>query len=106
MGDRSHPQLQVLDDLRLTYNGWEADVCKAEDLHLNYPIRFDCYVEKMQRKQKIHMGDRSHPQLQALDNLTASGTLTYNGWQADVLKAEDYHVRYPSLFDEFVEGKM
>ena len=104
MGDRSHPQLQVLDDLRLTYNGWEADVCKAEDLHLNYPTRFDWYVAIIQKKQALYVGDRSHPQLQALDNLAALGTITYDGWQGDMRQAEELHLNQPSLFDYYVDG--
>jgi len=107
VGDRSHPQLQALDNMKragLTYIGWEADVLKAEDYHvsLNYPNLFGDYVEGMRLKQALHVGDRSHPQLQALDNMKRAG-LTYIGWEADVLKAEDYHVRRPSLFDSYVE---
>ena len=92
VGDLSHPQLQVLDNLKrkgLTYNGWEAD----EDIKVFLTCR-----EIIRKKQNnIHMGDRSHPQLQALDNMKRTG-LTYNGWQADVLKAEDFHVRYPRRY--------
>lgn len=103
---RSHPHLQALDDLiasgTLTYDGWEDDVREAEDHHLNYPNLFGDYVEGMRLKQALHVGDRSHPQLQALDNMKRAG-LTYIGWEADVLKAEDYHVRRPSLFDSYVE---
>ena len=89
---RFHPQLQALDNLAalgtITYTGWEADVCKAEDLHLNDPFVFIGYVEGMRLKQALHVGDRSHPQLQVLDNLKRAG-LTYNGWEADVRRAED-----------------
>lgn len=48
------------------------------------------WVEIIRKKQNnIHMGDRSHPQLQALDNMKRTG-LTYNGWQADVHEAQDF----------------
>ena len=34
---------------------------------------------------------------QALDNMKRTG-LTYNGWQADVHEAQDFHVRYPRRY--------
>ena len=40
---------------------------------------------------------RSDPQLRALDALKPS--LSYDGWQKDVLEAERYLLFYPSLFD-------
>ena len=91
VGDRSPPQLQALDSMKregLTYVGWEADVRKAEVLHLNTPIVFNGYVEGMRLKQAVYVGDRSHPQLQALDNLKRAG-LTYIGWEADMQRAEE-----------------
>jgi hypothetical protein len=57
----------------------------------------------MRKKQALHVGDRSHPQLQMLDNLKRSG-LTYEGWEADVRTAEDYHVKYPYLCYGYIEG--
>ena len=90
-GDRSHPQLQVLDNLKragLTYIGWEEDLRKAEEKHVEYPSLFNGHLEKMQRKQALHVGDYSHPQVKVLDNLKRAG-LTYAGWQADIRKAED-----------------
>ena len=107
VGDISHPQLQMLENLKregLSYVGWESDVSRAIDE--DWVCEFDRRVERMRTKQKIYLGDRSHPQLQALNNLTASGTFTYDGWQADVRRAEHLHVSHPTLFDEFVEGKM
>jgi uncharacterized membrane protein YecN with MAPEG domain len=104
LGDRSHPQLQTIDRLKragLTYNGWEKDVRRAERDHVNYPILFDDHVLAMRKKQKIHLGDRSHPQLQTIDRLKRAG-LTYTGWEKDVRWAEGYHVKYPILFDDHV----
>ena len=57
---------------------------------------FDGNLEKMRRKQASHVGDRSHPQLQMLDNLRVE--LTYNGWEADVRRAEN-----ALYFDEYIE---
>eukprot|EP00961_Rhodomonas_salina_P063623 855141-Rhodomonas_salina.1 len=90
---RSHPQLRALDALvssGLTYPGWEADVKKAEEYHVKRS-GFDGFLTGMKNHQAMHAGDRSHPQLRALDALTASG-LTYPGWEADVKKAEGYLV--------------
>ena len=72
LGNRSHPQLQALDNLKragLTYIGWEEDLRKAEEKHVEYPSLFDGHLEKMQRKQALHVGDLSHPQLRMLENL-------------------------------------
>jgi hypothetical protein len=105
MGDRSHPQLQVLDNLirvGLTYIGWRFDVREAEEKHVKYPSLFDGHVEGMRKKQALHMGDRSHPQLQALDSMKRSG-LTYEGWESDVRMAEDYHVEFPYLCDKCLQ---
>jgi hypothetical protein len=105
-GDLSHPQLQMLDNLKregLSYVGWESDVRRAENEE--YAFEFDGHVERIRKKQKIHLEDRSHPQLQVLDNLKRAG-LTYIGWEEDVRRAEDLHVSHPALFDDFVEGKM
>jgi hypothetical protein len=92
VGDRSHPQLQVIDKLAalgtITYDGWQGDMRRAEELHLNHPSLVDDCVEVMRLKQAVYVGDRSHPHLQALDNLKRAG-LTYIGWEADVRRAED-----------------
>ena len=104
LGDRSHPQLQTIDRMKregLTYTGWRADISKLEDYHVNYPFLFDDHVLVMRKKQKIHLGDRSHPQLQTIDRLKRAG-LTYNGWEKDVRRAEGYHVNDPILFDDHV----
>ena len=39
-GDRSHPNLVELDGLNLAYEGWEDDVAKAEEYHVNLPMEF------------------------------------------------------------------
>ncbi len=67
---------------------WQDDVREAEHPHVNYPDIVNELLERNQKKQQLHVGDRSHPQVQALDSLTGSGP-TYNGWQDDVPKAEE-----------------
>ena len=65
VGDHSHPQLQVLDNLReeLTYNGWEEDVQMAIDSP--YVVIFDSHVEKMRKKQIIHTSQQNAQRLPA-----------------------------------------
>jgi hypothetical protein len=74
----------------LTYPGWQADVRKAEEYHVEYPNLMDGHMLGMRHHQALHTGDRTHSQLRALDALIASG-LTYPGWEADVGKAEEVH---------------
>ena len=106
-GDRSDPQLRALDALTasgLTYDNWQADVCKAEERHAAGvgPERFDSILARMQAKQEWHTGDRSDAQLRALEAVTASG-LTYAGWREDVREAEENLTFYPMLFDDFLK---
>ena len=66
---RPHPHLQALDMLAgsgLDYNGWQADVRTAEDHYVKHPRLFNEFLEHMQVKQHVYVGDRLHPRLQAL----------------------------------------
>eukprot|EP00747_Dinoflagellata_sp_TGD_P223391 gnl/TRDRNA2_/TRDRNA2_94966_c0_seq2.p1 gnl/TRDRNA2_/TRDRNA2_94966_c0~~gnl/TRDRNA2_/TRDRNA2_94966_c0_seq2.p1 ORF type:complete len:296 (+),score=40.66 gnl/TRDRNA2_/TRDRNA2_94966_c0_seq2:137-1024(+) len=51
---------------------------------------FDEHLEEMRKKQKMHVGDRSHPELRALDALKPK--LSYPGWQKDAADVESYHI--------------
>lgn len=93
-GNRTHANLQRLDALVLTYPGWRQDFIKAEEAHTHMPLEFDSRLFEIVEKQKIFIGNRSHPRLLAIDALT----FTYPGWQRDFAKAQEYHVRYPELF--------
>jgi len=97
-GDRTHPNLIKLDSLQLSYPGWSADVAKAEEAHTHMPMEFRGRLFEIQEKQRMYEGDRSNPRLVVLDELT----LNYPGWERDVAKAEQFHVRFPELF----EGKL
>jgi len=110
MGDREHEHLRALDSLAasgLTYVGRKADVRRAETYHVANPSLFASALEEMRRKQILHVGNRTHLELRALDALVASG-LTYVGWQADVTEAEKRHVQgvhaFPTNFDSFLDG--
>merc|ERR1711862_611849 len=93
-GDRSHTNLQQLDNLQLTYPNYEDDVKEAEDMHTSKPFLFAEKLQEIKEKQKIFVGDRNHARLKALDDLI----LTYPGWEKDKTKAEEFHVRFPELF--------
>lgn len=86
-GDRSHPDLQELDAVNLSYPGWEVDVKEAMTSHVSgYNMKYSKF--RMTERQRMHEGDRSHPRLEALDALK----LTYDGWEADVAGVEQRHV--------------
>jgi len=97
-GNRSHPNLVVLDSLVLTYSAWAKDVAAAEDAHTSKPFMFREKIKEIKEKQKMFEGDRSHPRLVSLDAMR----LTYDDWEKDVKKAEEYHVKFPEL----LEGKL
>ena len=99
-GDRSHPDLARLDELKdgLTYDGWREDFHKAEKEHLrNSGLYFDCAMKKIARKQKIHDGDRSDAEVEYLDSLC----LSYPGWEKDVQKAMGSYLRGHSFSERY-----
>jgi len=65
---------------------WEADM--YEDIK----VFFNMWVEIIRKKL-----NNSSTASKALDNMKRTG-LTYNGWQADVHEAQDFHVRYPRRY--------
>lgn len=72
--------------ISLTYPGYEDDKALAEKIYAEYPNRerFEQKVAAMKHKQRLFEGDRSHPDVQLLDNTT----FTYKGWEADKDEAE------------------
>jgi len=89
-GDRSHENLQILDNLSLSYPGWESDVREAENCHTGSStfVKFEQKIWEIEEKQRMYEGDRSHPRLKQLDALR----LSYDGWKDDMLIAEEQHV--------------
>ena len=75
----------------LTYHGWKEDWNKAEHEHVRYETGYDFerMILGLKRKQALHVGDRTHEDVQFLDSLS----LTYPGWKDDVGKAIDVHKR-------------
>jgi hypothetical protein len=95
LGDRSHPNLVFLDGLLLSYPSWKADFIQAEKAHQKgSAYRFETQVEILKERQKLFLGDRSHPNLVTLDELK----LSYPGWQVDIEKAEKFHLSRKSDF--------
>ncbi|EJK45357.1 hypothetical protein THAOC_36031 [Thalassiosira oceanica] len=95
-GDRSDPTLQMIDDElvpTLTYDGYQEDVKKLEAAFFEKGAD-DCWfvtiLFRVQQKQKMHEGDRTHPQLLQLDRL--KGILDYAGWEEDFSAAEEIHL--------------
>ena len=81
--------LQVLDDVKqgMAYDGWEADVDRVErDWVGGWGTNIHAGREKMQRKQRLHEGDRSDVVLQVLDGVKQG--LTYESWEQDVRTVE------------------
>jgi hypothetical protein len=74
--------LDELTGLGLTYIHWQDDVREAESLHVDWPNLFDNFLERIRKKQQLHVDDRSHPQVRALDSLSGS-RLTNNVSQED-----------------------
>ena len=99
-GDRTHPQLLQLDQLRcnLNYDGWEEDFRQAEETHLesgfyeSHQMDNDSFLNactKLERRQAMSDGDRSHPWLKKLDSLC----LTFSGWETALQKmTERYYI--------------
>lgn len=101
-GDRSHPNLIALDDLNPSYPGHVEDVVRAEEAHTNLPIEFKHRLFEISEKQRIFLGNRSHPRLLSLDSLE----LDYPDWHMDFDKAQEYHVCFPDLFEGKICGML
>ena len=92
-GDRSSVEgLRELDAGQFNYLHWEVDRQQAELFYIDYSTdsRDDCFYHKlraMKNKQRLHEGDRSHPDIEALDSLS----FTYKGWETDKEEAIRRH---------------
>jgi hypothetical protein len=73
--------LKSLDSFQFTYPDWQTDKKAAEGYYTDFSSfdRFQDKVVAMRNKQRLFEGDRSHPDIVALDSLLFS----YHGWQAD-----------------------
>ncbi|CAB9496951.1 expressed unknown protein [Seminavis robusta] len=96
VGDRSHSYVKALDALvvHLSYPGWPQDFQLALQSH--YQHDNDSNRQKalfrMQQRQAVFKGDRSHPRLVELDQIATS--LTYPGHARDFRQCEQLHFEY------------
>jgi len=87
IGDYSHPNLQFLYSLELTFPGWEVKLKAAVNDHRNgWSIDYFRYF--LIERQRMFEGVRVHPRLVALDELV----LSYPGWRKDVKAVERNHL--------------
>jgi hypothetical protein len=107
LGDRSHPNIQDLDRLELSYPGWEDDYQAAVTGHCDTPAKsFANKLHRLRQKQSVYEGERSHWRLVELDGLN----LTYLGWETDFAEVEDWHfnnadnTKNDKLYAEVIEG--
>jgi hypothetical protein len=92
-GNRTHPNLKLVDELRrsVTYDGYEEDIDELERNHLDaQEYRFECNLFKINEKERMYYGDRSHSRLVKLDGIRDK--LTYDGWKRDFKAAEQNHL--------------
>jgi hypothetical protein len=88
-GDRSHPNLQRLDSLKLNYPEWKEDFATAEKDYQCGDYWFGQRLFVLEERQRMFNGHRSHPRLCELDSCFVS----YPGWEEDVRKAEEAHIQ-------------
>lgn len=88
-GDRGSWELRALDEIKPSYPGWYRDAAEVERLHLwgGEDRKVKIKLEQMRKAQRLHVGDRTHPELRALDSIQPS----YPGWQRDVARVESLH---------------
>ena len=102
-GDRTYPQLQLLDSENFTYPGAARDKDTRESyfamLILSSDLKEELTVSRM--KQQVHNGDRSHPDLVHLDSFVEAND--YPGITLDVKTAMCYLVQFPTLFASHLE---
>ena len=104
-GDRSHPNLLRLDGLSISYPNRIHDIAAAEEAHLQ-GYGFEDTFRVMKERQRVFLGDRSHPRLVELDSLA----LSFPEWETDVERAEQLHLTAESVcfkkarFNEMMEG--
>lgn len=106
-GDRSHPNIQDLDKLDLSYPEWEEDYQAAVAAHCDTPAKsFANKLHRLRQKQAVYDGSRAHWRLVQLDKLN----LTYPGWETDFAQVEEWHfnnadsTKNDNLYAEVIEG--
>lgn len=75
-------------------------LCRSRTPTRDAPYRFKRSIEAMRKKQHVHNGDRSHPNLCAL----VADDWSYEGWRKDFVQAEYRHYNLPSLFQDSLQA--
>lgn len=94
---KAFTRLNDLASLELTYAGSEIDKQNVEAWHLMHPstdetdVIFQDKLEGLRNKSKLFFGDRSHPNIRALDGLV----LDYPGWEEDYQAGVTAHCDTP-----------
>ena len=95
-GDRTHPDIMLLDSAEFTYPDSSKDREDCEKCHIGdcssiYLGAFQQKFQLMCRRQAIHSDRQSFPDLQKLDSME----LTYHDWETDAAVAERLFVESP-----------
>jgi hypothetical protein len=92
-------RMGALAALVLTYPGGEQDFQNAAECHMIKNVSneendrmFQDKLEGMKNKERVYVGDRTHPDIVAIDKLE----LTYPGWEVDYQFAFSAHCEAPS----------
>ena len=56
-GDRLHPNMMALDNLRPTYPDHVDDFLRAKEAHTNTPIKFAQQLFQIKEKQRMYEGN-------------------------------------------------
>lgn len=70
---------------------------------LFYRNQFKDFLFELQERQKLSEGNRDHERLKKLDALKPS--LSYHEWERDFEKAEEYHLCYPDVSNNFLTNE-
>jgi len=94
LGDRSHPNLKLVDKLKrkLSYDGHKNNLKELEQAHIKGGYNFKSVLDRIKGLEKMSKGDRSHPNLVRLNKLRRRTKLTYDGWRDDFEEAEKNHL--------------
>lgn len=99
-GDRSHPDIRRLDELKLTYPGCDVDKAEALKRHTGDcfvldlgSVSFQTWLCKMKKKQEEFADENNNECTKVLANLSFS----YPGWKQDLETAKKYYVEFSAL---------
>lgn len=96
-----HPGLNILHSEVFSYSTFRRDKRVALDLYeMGDDTAFEQLLKRMQFKQRLEDGDRSHPLLAIVDNAYDLG-FTYPRWNDDIQTVEETLIHSVNSFAEF-----